>query len=119
MAPGKQSVLSSTFFKHPKVKTVKKHEKLEREAAGLPSTRRTKPKVDKKKAEELKRDKVVAEGSAGWQRYLRDKGDPDADTIRTDALFHTFGPAPSERSPDHNANHESDEECSSSNTHSE
>jgi hypothetical protein len=113
MAPGKQSVLSSTFFKHPKLKTVKKHKKLERQATGLPAVQRTKPKVDKKKAEELKREKVVADGAAGWRRYLHDKGDPDADTIRTDTLFHSFGPAPPDRSPDHFANHDSDAEYTS------
>jgi hypothetical protein len=42
-------VLSSAFFKNPKVKTVKKHQKLERQAAGLPTARQTKPKVEKKK----------------------------------------------------------------------
>ena len=115
MAPGKQSVLSSTFFKNPKLTTVKKHKKLERKATAPPTVRRTKSKVDKKKAEELKREKVVAEGAAGWQRYLRDKGDPDADTFRTDMMFHTFGPAPPNRSPDHYANHYSDAESSSIN----
>jgi len=110
MAPGKQSVLSSHFFKNPKPKTVKKHKKLERQAAGLPSVRRGKPKVDKKKVEELKREKMVADGAAGWRRYLHDKGDPDADTIRTDMMFHSFGPAPPDRSPDHFANHDSDAE---------
>jgi hypothetical protein len=107
MAPGKQSVLSSAFFKNPKVKTVKKHQKLERQAAGLPTARRTKAKVDKKKAEELQREKVVAEFSAGWRRYLREKGDPDADTIRTDMLYHAFGPSPPDREAEVGENYDS------------
>jgi hypothetical protein len=74
MAPGKQSVLPSAFFKNRKEKTVNKHQKLERHAAGLPTTRRIEPKVDKKKAAELKREKVVANFSAGWRRYLHEKG---------------------------------------------
>ena len=117
MAPCKQSVLSSAFFKNPKLKTVKKHQKLERQAASLPVVRRTKTKLDKKKAEEVQREKAVADGSAGWRRYLHDKGDPDADTIRTDMLFHSFGPAPPDRSPNHFANHDSDAECN--NNHSD
>ena len=99
MAPSKQSVLSlNTFFKNPKLKTVKKHQKLERKAAGLPAMQRArKPKVDKKKEEERKLEKVVAEGSEQWRQYLHKTGDPNADTIRTDMLFHTFGPAPPNR----------------------
>ena len=108
MAPGKQSVLPSAFFKNRKEKTVNKHQKLERHAAGLPTTRRIEPKVDKKKAEELKREKVVANFSAGWRSYLHEKGDPDADTIRTDMLYHAFGPCPPERAAEHNENYDSD-----------
>ena len=64
--------------------------------------------------EELKCEKMVADGAAGWRRYLHDKGDADADTIRTDMMFHSFGPAPPDRSPDYFANHDSEaEECTS------
>ena len=109
MAPAKQSVLSlSTFFKNPKLKTVKKHKKLERKAAGLPATQGPKkPKIDKKKEEERKREAAVAVGSEQWRRYLHKSGDPDADTIRTDMLFHSFGPAPPYRPTDHFANDDS------------
>jgi len=123
MAPAKQSVLSlSTFFKNPKLKTVKKHKQLERKAAGLPATQGPKkPKIDKKKEEERKREEAVAVGSEQWRRYLHKSGDPDADTIRTDMLFHTFGPAPPYRRTDRSVNDEisTDDDIDSNQNHSD
>jgi hypothetical protein len=92
MAPVKQSLLSlHTFMKNPKLSMVKKHQKLEKIAAGLPVKYRTKPKVDKKREERLKQEKVISEGAEEWRCYLAASGHADANTFRTDVMFEAYG----------------------------
>jgi hypothetical protein len=97
MAPNhnKQSLLPlGTFIKNPKKDTVTKH-KLLAIGCDMPTTKRSKPFVDKRKAARIAEEKRIAIGAEGWRYFLEQRRFENfEERFEFDIMFQVYGDAP-------------------------